>query len=189
MSEAQNAYMREWSAKNKARISERRRERLQKLKADPEAYAAFRESANERTRKYAQANREKLRMKAAAINHRYTPERGKELRAKYGPRYVVKEVIKAAKSRALKKWLPFDLTEAWYEEQFSKGCAATGLPMEKPGTRGPWAAHIDRINPPSGYVMANCRLVCATFNLARKNWSDEDVLRMAQALVSRNADA
>lgn len=36
----------------------------------------------------------------------------------------------------------------------------------------------------SSHVISNCRLVCACFNLARKNWSDEDVLRMAKALIA-----
>lgn len=178
------AYMREWAAKNSERIAGQRAARLAILKLDPVAYAAFREKANARTRKYAENNRDELRAKAKVINHRYTPERGVELRSKYGPRYVVREVIKAARCRASKKGLPFDLTEDWYEAEFAKGCAATGLALEKPGGRGPWSAHIDRKVPGAGYTQANCRLVCAVFNLAKKNWSDDDVLRMAAALVA-----
>lgn len=186
---AKAAYMREYTAKHTVRMNSVRRLRAEKLRASPLAYAEFRESANLRNRAYAESHDAELKARAKAKNHNYTPERGKMLRNRYGVKYATQVSIKSARKRALEKNLPFDLTAEWYDAEFEKGCAVTGLPLEPNGSKTAYTAHVDKKIPKLGYLMSNCRLVCATFNLAKKHWTDADVLKMARALVARNADA
>ena len=84
---------------------------------------------------------------------------------------------------AKEKGLPFTITEEWYLNKFDKGCEMTGIPFDKSGSDTPWVAHIDRIIPELGYTKENCRLVCAIYNLAKKDWKDSDVLKMATHII------
>lgn len=99
-----------------------------------------------------------------------------------------------AKAKALK--LAFDLDRDWFREHLARGtCAVSGLPLEplkanltgKRHQRSPWVISVDRIVPALGYVKSNCRIVASIFNIAKNQYSDADVLRLAKALVERHA--
>lgn len=98
-------------------------------------------------------------------------------------------ILRAIKRRALLKNIEYNLTEEWYLAHYSQGCEVTGLDFESllcENTReksNPYFPHVDRIDPLKGYTMDNCRLVCAVYNIARKNWGDEPVAKMAKALL------
>ena len=94
--------------------------------------------------------------------------------------------VKAIRERARKRDFAFDLTPEWYRDRFEDGCAMTGLSLDPYGSKTAFTAHVDRIDPILGYVQSNCRLVCASYNMAKFDWEDSDVLRMARALVSYN---
>jgi len=62
-------------------------------------------------------------------------------------------------------------------------CAATGMPLEwTQGARQPWNPSVDRIDSTKGYTLENTRVVSVLFNLAKSEWTDADVLKMAEAL-------
>lgn len=67
-------------------------------------------------------------------------------------------------------------------------CEVTGLPFiytsEK--SRGPWIPSLDKINPNEGYTEENTRVVCWIYNTAKNVYTDEDVLVLAEALVSNS---
>ena len=102
-----------------------------------------------------------------------------------GRRYVsqnpVKLILDGAKHRAKVKGMEFNLTEDWFLAHFNV-CEATGIELEH-GKGSPWSVEIDRIDPAKGYTMSNCRLVCASFNRAKMNWTDENVKEMARNLL------
>lgn len=82
----------------------------------------------------------------------------------------------AARSRARKKNLDFNLTRDWIFEKLKLPfCEATGLPFnmtDKPpaGKRfHPFAPSIDRIDPKLGYTTDNCRMVIWIFNQSKSN--------------------
>ena len=183
--------MKQWRAGRVAEENKKRRDRLARLReTDPDAYEAHLQGSRDRNAKYL-AKPEKRGKKLAlekSQNWRYTPEKGAVKREKFFYKYRTKTILKAAKSRAAKNGVKFDLTEEWYEEQLQKSCAATGLPFDTTTVRGPWVPHIDRIVAGGDYTMENCRLVCGCFNYARQNWGDEAVLIMAVALVARSKD-
>ena len=181
-------YMRNYMAKNKDKINEQCRQR--RANASSERLEELREQSRIRNRKYHLNNKDEVNARAANNKWYYTPEKGKAKRGKYGMKYGPRVAITSARNRAKKMNLPFDLTIEWYEKEFEKGCAITGLKLDPNGSKTPWTVHVDRIIPALGYVMSNCRLVCACYNLAKKNWTDEDILLMAKSLVikSNNKD-
>lgn len=101
--------------------------------------------------------------------------------------YQARKVLATAKHRAKNKGLAFDLTLEWYLSEFPKGCVATGLEFDDFLEGSPWVPNIDKIVPAKGYVMSNCRLVCACFNQAKREWTDADVLKMSQAFVAKQS--
>jgi hypothetical protein len=94
------------------------------------------------------------------------------------------------RARAARRGWEFDLTRDWVEEKLNAGrCEVTGIPLELDKPDGyalyPWAPSIDRIDSAKGYTQENCRMVVWAYNVAKAEWGDQDVLRMAKALVER----
>lgn len=93
------------------------------------------------------------------------------------------------RTRAAKRQYPFDLTREWAEKKLAAGvCEVTGIRFdftkESSSIRfNPFGPSIDRIDPTRGYVEDNCRMVVWIYNMAKAEWDDETVLRMAKALV------
>lgn len=90
-------------------------------------------------------------------------------------------------TRAKRLGLPFSLTSEFLITKLNEGkCEATGIPFEyKKGGRGPFSPSVDRINPEKGYTNKNCRVVCCSFNFAKGTWTDEDVIKMSKAFLSK----
>lgn len=180
-------YMREYNAKNKDRINQQRRDNLKMDKIEnPEKYKQLRKRSNHANKKYHDEHRDEVNARAKARNWNYDVDRAKVKRAKHYRKHPATNVLRPRKSFAKKHNLPFELTSEWYEEQFELGCQVTGLPFDENGSDTPWVPHIDRIIPKKGYTITNCRLVCGCYNLAKKHWTDDDVMRMAKSLVEYN---
>lgn len=93
--------------------------------------------------------------------------------------------------------LPFDLDIAWLEERIARAeCEVTGLPLIPPKageysdqqSRAPWVMSLDRIDPAQGYTKINSRIVAWIYNTAKSHHTDDEVLKMAEALLSRRRD-
>jgi len=180
-------YMREYNRKNKDHLNKQRREVAAKLKEDdPEGYAYKRELANAASRKCHNLNRDAINARAKERNWNFNPESAKTKRQKYYEKFPARNILSNIKTRAEKKGLPFDLTEEWYNEEFKKGCAMTDIPFSPPRIRSPFSANVDKIIPSMGYVMSNCRLTCMSFNLAKAEWTDDDIITMAAALLIKH---
>ena len=182
---ATTEYMREYTRKNKDRINEQRSKRNAiRSETDP----TFRQQANARNAKYYSKNKEIILERAKSKNWYYDPVGRVSIRRKYYEKNWRKISINSARGRAKKAGLPFNLDLEWFDKKFAKGCEVTGLPLEPTGNKTPWTVHVDRKVPSLGYTKDNCRLVCATYNLAKRHWTDEDVLKMARNLI-RTSDA
>lgn len=174
-------YMREYNRTHRERLNEANRLRYAKRKEeDPDGY---RGNQNENNRRYHEKHRERLLAEAKAKNWNYNPTRRKDINRKSYVKNWEKVSVHSAKTRARVKGLPFDLDVEWIREKFALGCAVTGLPLDPNGSKTPWTVHVDRIVPENGYTKDNCRLVCACYNLAKKHWTDADVLKMARNLI------
>ena len=99
---------------------------------------------------------------------------------------------KTVKSRAAKKGLPFEITQASLVRMVKKcdgKCQLTGIPFsEKNPTkafRRPWMPSVDRINNRKGYVRGNCRIVCVAVNQAMGQFGEDALYRIARALTAQ----
>lgn len=90
----------------------------------------------------------------------------------YGPKISLNRLYRQAKRNALRRDIPFDLTEADLQKLYEEGggrCAISGIMFNKTvkvGRCRPYAPSIDRIESGKGYSFDNCRLVCVAVNLA-----------------------
>ncbi len=104
----------------------------------------------------------------------------------------VNDLLKSIKYRAKKRGVECTLTRQWLIERFEAGaCEVTGVPFQLSGGKikgrfiHPFSPSVDRILPGRGYTAENCRLVIRSFNVARADFDDADVLVLARALVAR----
>jgi len=109
------------------------------------------------------------------------------------PEKTVKELHKAARTRARERGIPFDLTYEYVLQlsiESNGKCALSGLPFDlserKKFFRRPYAASLDRIEAAKGYVKGNCRLVCMCVNFAMSNWGQTILFEMARAVCRKN---
>lgn len=104
-------------------------------------------------------------------------------------------------TRAKTKGLEFDLDREWFQERLDAGrCEVSGLPFEMPTERrfipdnnpydpmlaSPWQPSVDKVDPKGGYTKDNCQMVCFAYNIVKNRFTDEDVLKLAHALVENN---
>lgn len=185
-----NEYANQYYHSNKAKVLEADKTRKQaKMDAmTPEELEAYRENRREISRRSYAKHREATLVRAKERNWNYDPEAAKGKRAKHYDKHPVKNLLKTVKARAKRKGLEFDLTPEWYMAEQVKGCAVTQHEFAEPRSGSPWIPHIDKIDPLRGYVMSNCRLVCAMYNQAKGMWSDSDVFEMVKLISIRTSD-
>lgn len=182
-------YMRKYTQLNKDKINKQRSDRLVRLKKeDKDSYLIHIGRSSLANKKYYKKNKEEILRKAKDKNWYYDPLKGHTKRMKHYSKHPWNNILRARKTSADKKDLPFELTVEWCEKEFEKGCSMTGIKFDKHQSGTPWVAHIDRKIPEKGYTKRNCRLVCASYNLAKKHWRDKDVLLMSRELI-RTSDA
>lgn len=68
-------------------------------------------------------------------------------------------------------------------------CEVSGIPFsdDKPdgSTVSPWQQSIDRIDASRGYHLDNIRIVCFAVNVAMREWGEDVLMRISQALVMK----
>lgn len=95
-------------------------------------------------------------------------------------------LVSAAKSRARKAGLEFNLTNDWANGATDGTCAISGIPFViAVGKPSPFSPSIDRIDQTRGYTTDNCRIVLWAVNRFRGEDSDEVLLHIAEAIYRR----
>lgn len=140
---------------------------------------------NIRYRQWAKKNLEKVRSSARKHYRKYAA-----LRLAAQPWHGL---IKAAEKRAKDKNTPFNLTDAWLQARWTGCCELTGLPFAEPQNRVGYknrlfSPSIDRIVPARGYVRNNCRIILWAVNSFKRDGSDFDMYRIAEALIRGRKD-
>jgi len=97
-----------------------------------------------------------------------------------------------ARGRAKKFNLEIDLDRQWIVSHLTPmRCEVTGvdfvLQVDRTVAHTPFRPSIDRIDNKMGHTKGNCRIVAVIYNKAKSDGSDQDVLRMAEALVAKKA--
>lgn len=138
-----------------------------------------RDCGRENSRKYREKNRDKLndyQRRHRAANPKQSAER--RLRHRSTLRGFVGNLCVRSKSSCAKQGyngydIDTDFVCGLWKQQKGK-CALTGMPMlHKPGTLT--SGSIDRIDNSLGYLKTNVHLVCKWVNLARGNYSVEEI--------------
>lgn len=121
----------------------------------------------------------------------YDPERERLNSVKARMTAPWKMCVAKTRERAKKRKLEFELTLEWARSRWTGKCEVTGLPFRlKFGKGGPgqFSPSIDRIDNSRGYLRGNCRFVLAAVNALKSTGTDEEMLAIAIALVSRMSE-
>lgn len=142
----------------------------------------------QRSTQKAERNREACRKWYAKTKERRRLQKNDYL-VTYRRRHPIKTKLSALKSRAKRSGMPFDLDEAWLESKLRSGVSElTGTPLDlRPGFNNPRGWSIDRVDCNKGYTKRNCRIVTLHENLALSQFGEEELMRLAEALVLRRA--
>jgi hypothetical protein len=105
--------------------------------------------------------------------------------------YFLKEVLSAAKSRAIKKSLEYDMSMEFLEELWNnqKGkCAITHIDMTHTILQGriPTNLSIDRIDSNRGYTRTNVQFVCVAINIMKSNLSMSELKYFCKLIIQNN---
>lgn len=105
-------------------------------------------------------------------------KRANELRRQKHERDPIRFMIYAARSRAKKQGLPFDLRPQ--DLSLPETCPVLGVPLERSKThQQDNSPTLDRIIPDRGYVQGNVIVVCAKANRIKNDATVEEVQRVA----------
>jgi len=100
---------------------------------------------------------------------------------------TAKRLLDLARRRAIEKELLFDLDREWIKNKIDLGfCEASGIPFNLSIRRGPFTPSLDKINPKGNYTKDNVQVVVCIYNFAKSNYTHEDVVTLAKALLQES---
>lgn len=96
---------------------------------------------------------------------------------------LLKAKHRARKSNKINTLVYADIEKAMNEQNWT--CLQTGIPFDlrKGEGRKPFGPSIDRIDSSRGYEPDNIQIVCTMYNLAKSEFDNDDVLKLAHALI------
>ncbi len=104
-------------------------------------------------------------------------------------------LVAIAKYRANKKDIEFSLSAEFIFKKLKEGCVKTGLQftLEDNGSnysnRSPTTPSVDKIDSKKGYTEDNVQIVCWAYNVAKQQFSDEEVFQFWQKVMDYHARA
>ena len=163
--------------------------------------------SGERSRKYFEANKEKVRARRREL-YQINPDPNRRARIKWSRKYPggfneiariyrytqngrISTLLRDARSRSKKKGAVCDLTREWLSGRFISGvCELTGLPFDfsqkdKSATQ-PFAPSLDRKDPTKGYTKDNVRLVIWAINMALADHGEAVFAKVAAAYLKKS---
>lgn len=99
-----------------------------------------------------------------------------------------------ARGRAKKRGLSFTVTSDLLTDMIVRQdfkCAVSGIDVEfktafrRDYRRHPFVASVDRMDNDRGYEPDNVRIVCLIVNVARSDFGDQALIKMARAIVAQ----
>jgi len=161
-------------------------------------YASNPQHVIDTSRKRREANREQQR--TYWQKHR---TENREAYNEYSRSYITKtdadvegrarRILYRTKAQSKHRNIDFDISHEWLVEKLRGGkCEVTGIDFEftrlprgeRKSRTPPFAPSIDRIEQGGGYIEANCRVVVFIYNVARSDFQDDELLKLAKALTA-----
>jgi hypothetical protein len=103
-------------------------------------------------------------------------------RTRRTPLYSLISILALARKRAEVTINQHYLLELYDQQQGL--CALSGIKLTwATGKMSPTSLSVDRIDNSKGYIPGNVRLVCVAINAFRGTMNDEEMLKMARALI------
>lgn len=95
------------------------------------------------------------------------------------------KLVIAAKGRAAKRGLPYDLTFEWAEGRWTGFCEVSGIPFQPRygANHGIFSPSIDRIESSKGYTQDNVRFVLMGVNGLKIDGTDAEMYFVAEAIA------
>jgi hypothetical protein len=147
---------------------------------------AHRDEALARMKREYQRDKDKRRVSSKRWYDEH-PTAAKQYRLNRRLRYPWRHLLKIASERAIKKGVPFSLTEEWAAARWTGRCELTDIEFLPNGLGSgpkPFSPSIDRINPKMGYTPNNCRFILACVNSFKHEGTDKQMFVVARALIS-----
>lgn len=93
--------------------------------------------------------------------------------------------LRGSKQRAKREGIPFTIDKAWAVARWTGRCEVTEIEFILSDRRNPYlfSPSIDRIIPANGYTPENSRFVLHAVNALKGAGTDEDMLKIAEAIV------
>ena len=149
-----------------------RADRHRKNAARKAAYRTDPQFWRNKTRAWRAANPERAAMFAQQQKEKYwdTPWR---------------KLVIAAKGRAKKRELAFDLTFEWAEQRWTGFCEISKIPFQprKNSNHGIFSPSIDRKDPAKGYTQGNSRFVLMGVNGLKIDGTDAEMFFVAECIA------
>lgn len=98
-------------------------------------------------------------------------------------------MVSAARSRCKKKKMDFNLSVGWAIKKLLQGkCEATGVffNVHKSSHWDKLSPSVDRVDSKKGYTIDNCQMVTLQFNIAKGQWSNDEMLEMCKLFVKHS---
>lgn len=135
---------------------------------------------------YTEKNREHLKEYRRGWYKKQPASKMKKQNRKSRVSNIGSALISAARSRARKKGVPFDLDN--HKEQIIKRvnaakCELTGMPLNPAGRKSFNSVSLDRIRPELGYIYSNVRVVAYSVNCALGTWGEAKLMEIARLLL------
>lgn len=139
-------------------------------------------------REYYQKNKERIKEQRKGYEStRPARELELERERRYRARHPKRHLCFAARNRAAKKQVPFDLTE--HDFEIPEVCPYLGIPLVR-NTGGKSNAFnsptLDRIVPELGYVKGNVEVVSLLANAMKQNATPEQLVSFATEVLRRH---
>jgi hypothetical protein len=150
---------------------------------------SHKEIMNQKSKDYQKANKEKVNRK----NRNYR-KNNKEKCSLYSKKWCLnnlervkaRQLFNAAKTRARKKKISFNISIEWIFSKLKIGyCEYTGIKFDfnKNGKAGLMSPSIDRINPKLGYTENNCSVVLWSINAFKNQYDLNSIIPIAKKFI------
>ena len=116
-------------------------------------------------------------------------KRHKKVLSEVMSRRSASAAVAAAKSRAKRKGLPFNITPEYMVELFSKQsglCYFSNIPMKREEGLQIYSPSIDKLDPDRGYVKDNVAWVIYGVNSFKQNLKESEFMALAKSITWRD---